>query len=162
MCNIIINYEVIPYKIQSSARVNQNDSIVSRLCDQVNIEVLSRSPVVVIKYSLHVFILDISNVWFRTVLENSCITGTLKPSAGLAALQFFVFVGYATPHSNPKSCLKYGIPIWKVSIWLVPNRTIICIILFCIDTDKNAALTIFKNSIHHTTLSINGQQKLKN
>lgn len=85
----------------------------------------SPSPVIVLKCSRCVLGLDISDVCARTVLENSCITGMLTLSVGLAVLPFLAFTGYTTPNSYPKSCLKYGIPVWDKSIWLVPNRIII-------------------------------------
>lgn len=101
-------------------------------------KILSPSPVVVLECSRRVLKLDISDVWVRTVLENSCITGMLTLSVGLAVLPFLAFTGYTTPNSYPKSCLKYGIPVWDKSIWLVPSRIII------LDTNYNCCRKIIK------------------
>lgn len=95
-------------------------AVKSRVPNRIN-----PSPVIVLKCSRRVLGLNISDVGARTVLENSCITGMLTLSVGLAVLPFLAFTGYTTPNSYPKSCLKYGIPVWDKSFWLVPNRIII-------------------------------------
>jgi len=65
----------------------------------------------------------------------------LTLSVGLAVLPFLEFTGYTTPNSYPKSCLKYGIPVWDKSIWLVPNRIRIL--------ETNIAVVEIINIIHY-------------